>query len=187
MTHLRLVALVALCAIVATGCARRAQPLPLNAPPPAATVEAPPPAPPPPTEAAAAPAPALTEEELFARKTLAELNAERPLDDVFFELDQASITDSARGLLQKNAAWLQRWASTRITIQGHCDERSTSEYNLALGDRRAHAVRDYLESLGVPRDRILVVSKGEEAPFCAESSEACWQQNRRGHFIITAK
>jgi peptidoglycan-associated lipoprotein len=191
MTHLRLIALVALCAtIVAAGCARRAQPVARVEPPPPPVVEEPPPPPPPPPiepEAAPAPAAALTEEEIFARKTLEELNAERPLGDAFFDLDQSVIREDARAVLQKNAEWLLRWTSTRITIEGHCDERGTSEYNLALGERRANAVQQYLVSLGVPRDRILVVSKGEESPSCTESHEGCWQQNRRGHVIITAK
>lgn len=187
MRHLRLVAVTALCAIVVAGCAKRAQPVSRVEPPPAAGVEAPPPPPPPPLAAAAAPAPALSEEELFARKTLAELNAERPLGDVFFDLDQSAIQGPAREVLQQNAEWLRRWPSTHITIEGHCDERGTGEYNLALGERRAQAVRAYLIDLGVPRDRVEAVSKGKEAPFCSESSEACWQQNRRGHFIITAK
>jgi peptidoglycan-associated lipoprotein len=72
-------------------------------------------------------------------------------------------------------------------VEGHCDSRGTSEYNLALGERRAKAVQDYLVSLGVPADRVQTVSKGKEQPFCAEQNESCWQQNRRGHFIITAK
>jgi peptidoglycan-associated lipoprotein len=71
--------------------------------------------------------------------------------------------------------------------EGHCDERGTAEYNLGLGERRANAVKDYLVSLGIGADRILVVSKGKESPFCNEGNESCWQQNRRGHFIITAK
>jgi len=129
----------------------------------------------------------MTEEELFARKTLEELNAERPLGDVFFDFDQSVIRDDARAILQQNSQWLGRWTSTRVTIEGHCDSRGTHEYNLALGDRRARAVNDYLVSLGVAPDRLLVVSKGKETPFCTEETERCWQENRRGHFIITAK
>jgi hypothetical protein len=79
------------------------------------------------------------------------------------------------------------WTSTRITVEGHCDSRGTAEYNLALGERRASAVKDYLVSLGIAPDRIATVSKGEETPVCLEESEGCWQQNRRGHPIITAK
>ena len=129
----------------------------------------------------------MTEEQLFAKKTVEDLNRERPLADVFFNLDQSTLRNDARAALAKNAEFLNRWTSTRITIEGHADERGTPEYNLALGERRAAAVRDYLTSLGVAADRIAVVSKGKEAPFCTESNEACWQQNRRGHFVFTAK
>ncbi len=160
-------------------------------PPPEITLPAAPAAPPPPPPAPApapTPAPApLTEEQIFAQKSLDQLNSERPLGDVFFALDQASIGDEGRGNLQKNADWMKRWTGTRITVEGHCDERGTPEYNLALGERRATAVREYLQSLGIARDRVSVVSKGKEAPFCNESNENCWQQNRRGHFVITAK
>ena len=119
--------------------------------------------------------------------TLDELNAKRPLGDVYFALDQVEITEEGRGHLQKNAEWLKRWGSTKILVEGHADSRGTNEYNLALAERRADAVRDYLVSLGIPADRLSIVSKGEEQPFCKEESESCWQQNRRGHFIITAK
>jgi peptidoglycan-associated lipoprotein len=118
---------------------------------------------------------------------LAQLNSERPLSDVLFDYDQATIRDDARPPLQQNADWLKRWTSTQITVEGHCDERGSAEYNLGLGNRRADAVKQYLVSLGVPEGRILVVSKGKEQPTCMESTEACWQQNRRGHFLITAK
>jgi peptidoglycan-associated lipoprotein len=129
----------------------------------------------------------LSEDELFARKTLDELNAEQPLADAFFDFDQWHIRDDARADLQANAEWLRRWASTRVTIEGHCDPRGTSEYNLALGERRAHAVRSYLVALGIAPERLMTVSKGEETPFCTGETEDCWQQNRRGHFIITGK
>src|SRR5216117_148830 len=110
-----------------------------------------------------------------------------PLGDVFFDLDRSELRDDGRNVLQKNADWLRRWSSTRITIEGHCDERGTAEYNLGLGERRANAVKAHLVELGVTADRIVIVSKGKESPFCTEHNEACWQQNRRGHFIITGK
>jgi peptidoglycan-associated lipoprotein len=154
-------------------------------PTPPTTPAAPPAPPPPPAPAPAAPPRALTEDELFAQKSVDQLNKERPLSDVFFELDSSSIRDDARGALTANANWLKRWPA-RINIEGHCDERGTAEYNLALGERRANAVKAYLVELGVPADRIAVVSKGKESPFCTESNESCWQQNRRGHFVITA-
>jgi peptidoglycan-associated lipoprotein len=187
----RVAGVVTLCLVFSLGlaaCGKKPAPAaPAPAPPPAAPAT--PPAPPPPSPPPPAPTPpaALSEEEIFARKTLEELNAERPLGNVFFDLDAATVRDDARPLLQKNAEWLKRWASTRITVEGHCDERGSSEYNLALGDRRGNAVKDYLVSLGVVGDRISVVTKGKESPFCNESTEACWQQNRRGHFVITAK
>jgi peptidoglycan-associated lipoprotein len=129
----------------------------------------------------------LSEDEIFSRKTLEQLNAERPLADVFFDLDESTLREDARGPLQKNADWMKRWSATRILIEGHADERGSAEYNLGLAERRATAVRDYLVSLGIPTGRIEIVSKGKEAPFCSESTESCWQQNRRGHFKITAK
>ena len=82
---------------------------------------------------------------------------------------------------------MKRWSSTKVMVEGHADSRGTAEYNLALGERRASAVRDYLVNLGVAADRITVVSKGKEAPVCSEEAESCWAQNRRGHFVITAK
>jgi peptidoglycan-associated lipoprotein len=189
MRRMRVIGLMVLCtALVGSGCGKKVpQTAPLDAPP--AVPEAPPP--PPPQPAAPEPAPvaaaALTEEELFARKTLEELNAERPLGDVFFDLDQYSIRDDGRAVLQRNAEWMRRWTSTRISIEGHCDARGTNEYNLALGARRAAAVKDYLVSLGIASDRMVALSRGEESPVCFDEMESCWQQNRRGHSIITAK
>ena len=176
-------------AISAAACGKKAPaavPAPPPAPPPAAPAPPPPPPPPPPPAPAPTPPP-LTEEEIFARKSLEQLNAERPLDDVFFDLDQSSIRDDARPRLQKDADWMKRWTSTQVTVEGHCDSRGSSEYNLGLGSRRATAVKDYLVSLGVPAGRITVVSKGKESPACSEEAESCWSQNRRGHFVITAK
>ena len=115
------------------------------------------------------------------------MNAERPLADVFFDYDKSEVRADARGPLQVNADWMKKWAATQIMVEGHADSRGSSEYNLALGTRRANSVKDYLVSLGIPTARITVVSKGKEAPFCADENESCWQQNRRGHFIITAK
>jgi peptidoglycan-associated lipoprotein len=176
--------------VVVAGCARRVPPPapPPPAPPPPAATPAPPPPPPPPPKPAPAPPPKpLTEDEIFQKKTLAELNAEMPLGDVFFDYDMSTIREDARPVLQKNADYLRRWATTRVTIEGHADSRGTVEYNLALGARRSGAVRDYLVSLGIAPDRLLAVSRGEETPQCTEEDEACWQRNRRGHFVFTAK
>lgn len=169
------------------GCGKKA-PEPAPAPPPPAPAPAKPPAPPPPPPPPAPEPPKpLSEEEIFARKSLEDLNAENPLEDVFFALDESTLSDEARSSLQANSEWLRKWDSTRITIEGHADSRGTNEYNIALGERRAQAAKEYLASLGVDEGRILTVSKGEESPFCTEESESCWAQNRRGHFIITAK
>ncbi len=119
--------------------------------------------------------------------SLEELNSTSPLDPVFFNYDEAEILPEARSILQRNAEWMREWPSTRIRIEGHCDERGTSEYNLALGDSRSNAVREYLVSLGIPANRIATVSRGKESPFCADSHEGCWSRNRRGHFLVTAK
>jgi len=119
--------------------------------------------------------------------SLPELNAQRPLEDVFFDYDKSDLGNAARASLQKNADWMRRWTSTRVLIEGHADSRGTSEYNLALGERRAAAVRDYLTTLGIDMSRMSIVSKGEEEPVCTEESESCWSRNRRGHFSVTAK
>jgi peptidoglycan-associated lipoprotein len=129
----------------------------------------------------------LTETQLFDRKSLGQLNAEHPLSDAFFDYDQSSLRDDARGALQQDMQWLSQWPQTKVRLDGHCDERGTPEYNLALGERRATAIEQYLTSLGIAPTRIEVRSLGKEAPFCNENDEACWSQNRRGHFLITAK
>jgi peptidoglycan-associated lipoprotein len=159
-------------------------------PPPRPTVTPPPPAPAPPRPPVPTPAPAaapLTEEQIFARKSLDQLNLEKPLDDVFFDLDESTIREDAKAPLQKNADWMKRWTNTLVIVEGHADSRGSSEYNLALGSRRADAVKQYLVSLGIQATRLTVISKGKEQPFCGEETEACWQQNRRGHFIVSAK
>ena len=119
--------------------------------------------------------------------SLSDVNAQRPLDDVYFDYDQAELSDKAKASLQKNADWMKRWTSTRVNVEGHADSRGTSEYNLALGERRATTARDYLVSLGIATARIIVVSMGEEQPVCTQENESCWTQNRRGHFVVTGK
>jgi peptidoglycan-associated lipoprotein len=109
------------------------------------------------------------------------------LSDIFFDFDRFVIRDDARSGLEANAGLLKSPSGEKFLIEGHCDERGSAGYNLGLGSRRATAVKDYLVTLGVPASRITVVSKGKEQPFCNDKNEACYQQNRRGHFIITAK
>jgi peptidoglycan-associated lipoprotein len=189
----RFVSLVVLCTaitIILAACGKKVPPPAPAPPPPPPPVTAPPPPPPPPPPPSPPPAPTpapLTEEQIFARKSLEVLNAEKPLGDVFFDLDKSDIRDDGRSALQRNVGFMKKWTSTVVSVEGHCDSRGSSEYNLALGNRRANAVKDYLVNLGIPSNRVNVVSKGKEQPFCGEESESCWQQNRRGHFIITAK
>jgi peptidoglycan-associated lipoprotein len=106
-------------------------------------------------------------------------------DTVHFDYDQYAVTDEGRGILQRQAAWLAKYPSVRLTIEGNCDERGTREYNLALGARRANAVKEYLVSLGVSSGRLDTISYGKERPICTESDESCWAQNRRGVSTIT--
>jgi len=131
------------------------------------TVSAPPPPPPPPQ-------PTATVDELFRRNVM----------DAFFDYDQADIRPDARDALSKTAEFLRTHRDIKVLIEGHCDERGSTEYNLALGDRRAQAARQFLISLGVSADRLDTVSWGKERPFCTESNETCWQQNRRAHFVM---
>ena len=107
-------------------------------------------------------------------------------DTVHFDYDKYDLHDSDRAILQKQAAWLQQYQSVRVTVEGHCDERGTREYNLALGARRANAVKEYLVSLGVSAARVDTISYGKERPVCTDSTEDCWAQNRRGVTTITA-
>lgn len=107
-------------------------------------------------------------------------------DTVHFDYNMYAITDEDRSILQRQAAWLQKYPGVRLSIEGHCDERGTREYNLALGARRAHAVKEYLISLGVTPARLDTISYGKERPICTESNEACWAQNRRGVSVITS-
>jgi peptidoglycan-associated lipoprotein len=125
--------------------------------------------PPPPVEKA--PEPDLN--ELFLKE----------VRDAYFDFNKADIRPDARSALTKTAEFLRNNPGIRVTVEGHCDERGSTEYNLALGDRRAGATKQYLVSLGISADRISTVSFGKEKPFCTQSNEACWQQNRRGHFV----
>ncbi|HUE56871.1 MAG TPA: peptidoglycan-associated lipoprotein Pal [Candidatus Udaeobacter sp.] len=107
----------------------------------------------------------------------------REVRDAYFDYNKADIRPDAREALSKTADLLKNYPQFRVTIEGHCDERGSTEYNLGLGDRRAAAVKQYLVSLGISADRLSTVSFGKEKPFCMESNETCWQQNRRGHFV----
>jgi peptidoglycan-associated lipoprotein len=106
------------------------------------------------------------------------------IGDVYFDFDRSELRAEAREQLSRNADWLRSNPGYVVTIEGHCDERGTNEYNLALGDRRASSARDYLVSLGIEAGRMNTLSYGEELPVCTESSESCWQRNRRAHFVV---
>ena len=114
-----------------------------------------------------------TEEELFAQN----------VKDIFFDYDKGDIRASEQGSIQADAQFLQQHPNIHITIEGHCDERGSTEYNLALGTNRADSVKNALVQAGVSGDRIKTITMGKEKPFCTESNESCWQQNRRGHFV----
>ena len=107
----------------------------------------------------------------------------RDVRDAYFDFNKADIRSDARDNLAKTADYLRNYPQVKVTIEGHCDERGSTEYNLALGDRRASAVKQYLISLGISADRLNTVSFGKEKPFCMQTTEDCYQQNRRGHFV----
>jgi len=110
---------------------------------------------------------------------------EAALSDIYFDYDQFAIREDAGSLLKANAQLLSaKFAEANIVIEGHCDERGTQSYNMVLGERRAKAVKHFLQDLGVPAENLQVVSYGKDKPFCNEQTEACWQENRRGHFVI---
>jgi peptidoglycan-associated lipoprotein len=110
--------------------------------------------------------------------------ASSPLKDVLFEFDSYNLSGNAREILRGNADWLKSNPSARIEVEGHCDERGTSEYNLALGAKRSQTAKDYLVTLGISPERISTISYGEEIPVCTELNENCWRQNRRARFVV---
>jgi peptidoglycan-associated lipoprotein len=118
---------------------------------------------------------------------LQRLNARGYLQDAFFDYDKSDLREDARAVLAKDAEWLRKYPSTKLLVEGHCDERGTEEYNLALGDRRANATKEYLAAMGVSDARVQTVSFGKDKPFCSADNDQCWQENRRAHFLITAK
>lgn len=132
---------------------------------------------------APAPAPASSSLEA-ARRGVAP--AASPLKDISFDFDKYDLKAEARAALKTNADWLKANASARVEIEGHCDERGTNEYNLALGAKRAQAAKDYLATLGISKERLSTISYGEELPVCKEHNDECWQKNRRAHFVIVS-
>ena len=173
-------------ATVAVSCVRNPPPVEPDAPPPPPPSDraAPTPAPPPPLSPPPPP-PAIGETDEFSSRSLEDLNRDSPLQPVFFQYDSAELSSEGQAILQANAETLRRFPSWMLTIEGHCDERGSPEYNLSLGESRALASREYLAELGLTADRLRTVSYGKEFPFDPGHSEEAWAKNRRAHFVIT--
>jgi peptidoglycan-associated lipoprotein len=180
---------VVMALMVIAACAKK-QPAPVGQAPPPPAVTAPAPAPPPPAPAQrveeAVPVPQLSEDTI-GNRSLEDLNRDSPFRPALFALDSSELDDTGRATVTTNAEIMKKYPTWVVTVEGHCDERGTAEYNLALGERRAVAVKTYLVALGVAPDRMRTVSYGKEFPFDAGHTEAAWAQNRRAHFVITSK
>jgi len=189
-TQFAVIALV----VVALGvgaCAKKKPPVARPMPPPATTGTPggnppPPPPTPVPDTTPVPPEPTITEDPLAAGD-LDIINKNSPFQPVFFGLDSFEVDTTAQQALTTNAGILKKYPAWVITIEGHCDERGTAEYNLALGEKRALAAKTYLVSLGIPADRLRTVSYGKEFPFDPGHDEAAWSKNRRAHFVVTSK
>jgi peptidoglycan-associated lipoprotein len=191
---LRLTTLIVLVALTVSACSGKKPPVARPTPPPPTAGGTPPPAPPPLPE----PEPSLGSVPLepsmrgadladYNARSLDEINRESPLEPVFYGYDSSEMTPENRAVLERNADVLRRYANWVVTIEGHCDDRGTAEYNLSLGERRAQSARAYLVSLGIPTDRLRTVSYGKEFPFDPGSNEEAWAKNRRAHFVVTSK
>jgi len=179
----RFLILTLLLALPFVGCGKK--PLPPVPPTPPVAPATPPPAPQPPPATETVP----IENEYEKLRNMATDEIERMglLSEIHFDYDSADIREGDRQILAKNAEALKKFDFLKVTVEGHCDERGTVEYNLNLGDRRAKAAQDYLVSLGVAADRLKTVSYGKEVPLCQQSNEDCWARNRRDHFAVTGK
>jgi peptidoglycan-associated lipoprotein len=186
------VAVLLLAALVAaSACGGKKPPIarPTSPPPGGTTAGARPPAPPEPVvePTPVPPEPGVSGVDTIGDKSLDDINKQSPLQPVFFELDSSDISADGQKTLAANAEVLKKYPGWVVSIEGHCDERGTAEYNLALGERRALAARTYLVSLGVDAGRLRTVSYGKEFPFDPNHSEGAWAKNRRAHFVVTAK
>ncbi len=177
--------------LVAVACGGKNPPVARPTPPPpdapSGVAAARPPAPPEPVAEPLVIPPEPIREEGISSASLDDLNRASPLKPLFFEYDSSEITAAGQAALDENAQVLKRYPTWTVTIEGHCDERGTAEYNLALGERRAVAARTYLVSVAIPGDRLRLVSYGKEFPFDPGHDEAAYAKNRRAHFVITAK
>jgi peptidoglycan-associated lipoprotein len=192
---LRLSALLVLVALTLTACGGKKPPVARPTPPPptaggAATPAPPAPLPEPEPSLGSVPLePSVSGADLmdYNARSLDEINRESPLQPVFYGYDSSDISGDTQAVLEQNAEVLRRYPNWIVTIEGHCDERGTAEYNLSLGERRAQSARAYLVSLGIPADRLRTVSYGKEFPFDPGSNEEAWAKNRRAHFVVTSK
>ena len=180
MRQSALVVTLLIAGTLVVGCGKKK---PVVPPAPPVAPATPPPAPEPPRDVATQ----VDEYTRIKNMPVDEIERLGLLSDIHYDFDRADIRDGDRQTLTKNAEVLKKFDFLRITVEGHCDERGTVEYNLALGERRARAAFDYLISLGVAADRLKSVSYGKEVPICRESSEECWARNRRAHFTVTGK
>ena len=191
MRSWRLMAFVAVCVVSVSACHKTKPPIARPMPPPATTgapaTPSRPPAPPEPVAEPTVVPPEPVPADAISSASLDDLNRNSPLKPVFFELDSSDLTQEGQKALDDNAGLMKRYQTWTVMIEGHCDERGTAEYNLALGERRAASARAYLVSLGIPADRLKTVSYGKEFPFDPGHDENAWAKNRRAHFVITAK
>jgi peptidoglycan-associated lipoprotein len=187
----RFVCVFAALALTAAACAKKTAPVARPMPPPAVPASTSgatrPPAPPEPVAEPTIVPPEPVRDDAISSASLDDLNKNSPLKPVYYELDSSDLSSEAQRALNDNAALMKKYASWTVTIEGHCDERGTAEYNLALGERRAITARAYLVSLGIPADRVRIVSYGKEFPFDPGHDETAFSKNRRAHFVITAK
>jgi peptidoglycan-associated lipoprotein len=182
-----LMVLAVLLTVVVGACAKKQPPVARPMPPPSANTNPPPPPPPRPVSEPVPVPPEPLKDDAIGSRSLDDLNRDSPLKPLFYDLDSSDVSAEGQQVLQANAAVLKKYPTWQVTIEGHCDERGTAEYNLALGERRALAAKTYLVSLGIPADKVRTVSYGKEFPFDAGHDDGAWQKNRRAHFVITAK
>jgi len=184
------VILTAVSLAAAAACHKNAPPVARPAPPPPTPTSSTAPRPPAPPEPVREPTTVPAEpvrEDAIASASLDDLNRNSPLKPVFYELDSSEVSPAGQKVLDENATLLKKYTAWAVTIEGHCDERGTAEYNLALGERRAVAARAYLVAQGISADRLRIISYGKEFPFDPGHDESAFAKNRRAHFVITAK